>query len=734
MNMNEPAKATPSQLPETAPKTHWRFFVWPDTVWFNLAVSAIIGLIYVFIVMGPKPLNPRNTSWLLGDGSTYFIGWEMLRQDPHLHWPLTFTERLGYPLGVSTALMDPIPLLELIFRPLSPVLPEPFQYLGIAAVLSCVLQLYFSLRLFRFLLGSDPFAVVLPSLFFLLAPPLNMRLGAHFALTNHWLIVASLYLLVRAVHVPKLNFRRFSIYTVLLGFTAAAINPYLAFLVLAVQGATIATLLWQGRLTWVGSAAIMLGLFVTCCAVSSAVGLPLAGAGGYSGNGGYRLYSMNLLALIDPSIFPSMAIPRLPELGDAQLEGYNYIGLGILILAGALLPFLDSRRHRLSLRAYQIVPLAACCTILTLMALSTKISLGSRILLDLDPAEHLTRFLAPLRASGRLFWVPYYVLLTTILAATFLFFRRRVAIPLVLFALAVQIADTSSLRRWVYSQSSQDYHPTPLKSPVWSTIGAHDKNLMVMPPWECDSVNTPGGSDGFRIFGFLAVNQRMRTNSYYAARYSTADLEYLCGDSLLDLLRTPLRRDTAYVVNASMAALIAASPFGSESCHDVDGFILCSSALHSGLPASQKVYLSRLNANRFVYRGDQNPGRLLLAGWYLGDPGAPWAWSNGRGVFAFVLTPEQRSHYTRMVLHLAVLVGHEGVKYSVLSTESEVNGTALGVGTASTPDVTVEIPLRSGMVQVFEIVTKNPPRPIDLGLNEDQRRIGAGLVDASLKP
>jgi hypothetical protein len=712
----------------------WPFFVWPDAIWFNFIVSLIAALIYVFIVMGPKPLNPQNTSWLLYDGSTYFIGWEMLRQDPHLHWPLTFTERIGYPVGTSTALMDIIPLLALIFKPMSPLLPTPFQYLGLAAALSCTLQIFFSLRLFRFLVGSDPFAVVLPSVFVLIAPPLNLRLGAHFALTNQWLIVACLYLLIKTVHCPQVHLSWFNRFALVLVFIAAAINPYLAFLVLAVLTAAVVSLLWQGRLRWAGSVGIMLGLVITCGLVSAAVGLPLRGASAYSGNTGYRLYSMNLLAPISPTPFRSILIPQLPQLADGQLEGYNYLGLGVLILGAISLPYLVFRRQNLGLRASQLVPLAVCCVVLALMALSTKISFGSRILCDLDPAEHLTKFLAPLRASGRFFWVPYYAVLTAILASTFLIFRRSFATALVIFTLIIQIADTSSIRNWVHSQTSLDFHPTPLRSPIWSSIGVHHQNLIVIPAWECDSANTPGGRDGFRIFGFLAVAQRMRTNDYFAPRISPTDLRYLCGDSLLDLLRKPLLPNTAYVVNATSAALIAAGPSGPGSCHNVDGFILCSSTTDFGLPASDESSLPKMSAsNSFVFRDEPNPGKFLPAGWYF-EPRAAWTWSNGHGIFAFALSREQQLAYKRLALHLKALVGHETLRYSVLSTTSRIDGSAPAESAPTIVDIKVEVPLKSGPVQAFEIITRNPPRPVDLGINSDSRDIGVGLVDALLKP
>jgi hypothetical protein len=140
---------------------------WPASIVVNLSIAGAIGLVYTLFVLGPARLDPSNLSWLDGDPATYYIGWELFRQDARLHWPLTFTNRLGYPLGDSIAFMDPNPLLVLMLKPLSPLLPTPFQYLGIAAVLAVSLQFFFATSLFRLLLGRNVFGVLLPSVFFL---------------------------------------------------------------------------------------------------------------------------------------------------------------------------------------------------------------------------------------------------------------------------------------------------------------------------------------------------------------------------------------------------------------------------------------------------------------------------------------------------------------------------------------------------------------------------------------
>ena len=125
--------------------------------------------------------------------------------------------------------------------------------------------------------------------------------------------------------------------------------------------------------------------------------------------------------------------------------------------------------------------------------------------------------------------------------------------------------------------------PKPLKSPVWHQLGAVYENLVVLPPWQCGPWLSPGGAYGYRYFGYLAVEQKMRINSYYTARYTGKALEVHCDHLAVELPNLPLSPDSAYVVSASVAAQIAKGPTGDGKCHDLDEFILCTTKTDFGL-------------------------------------------------------------------------------------------------------------------------------------------------------
>jgi len=564
---------------------------WTESLWRGLAISFIVGLLYTLVLMGPAPLNPRNVGWMQPDPADQYIGWELFRQDPHWHWPLTYTNRVGYPPGEAVALMD-TSVLAVVFKPLSPLLPEPFQYLGIESVLACALQFFFSIKLFRLILGQNSPCIVLCSLFFLVSPPLAWRLAYNFSLGHHWLLVAALLVFFQAQQESPRTLRRFVISALLLAAAAVAIHPYLAFQVVLVLTAAAGSLLWQRRLPLPKAVAFMAAMGATCAIVTYSLGFFIAGGKGY-GAPGYRLYSMNLLAPFDPYVYApfdpyaygaiwSRLLPHFPH--GPVYPGCNYLGAGVILLAILLLLFALRPGKRPSLDRHWMVPLFLCCLVLTLMALSTKVMIGSATLVDLDPRQHVTRFLAPLRVSERLFWVPYYSILTAVLAAPFLLFRRSQANWLLAMALTLQLADLVPLRNWVHWKVNQT-QLRPLQSPIWSTLGSVHENLVVLPAWQCGPSSSPGGWDGFRIFGLLAVAQKMRTNSYYAARYTEINNDFHCRQSIAALGERPLSPDTAYVVTSSLAAVIANGPSGPGKCHELDGFILCSAKTDFGLSA-----------------------------------------------------------------------------------------------------------------------------------------------------
>jgi hypothetical protein len=309
-----------------------------------------------------------------------------------------------------------------------------------------------------------------------------------------------------------------------------------------------------------------------------------------------------------------------------------------------------------------------------------------------------------------------------------------------MLAFVVQFADTIPLRRVVQEHVSQSW-PQPLRSPQWSSLGKDHTNLLVLPAWQCaSSADTPGGPDGFRIFGLLAVTQHMRINSYYAARYSPASLAFHCHQAIKDLTTKPLSSDSVYVVSPMLARTIAAGPTGPGACHTLDGFVICSTKADFGLAPNSPLEASLVEvpimyaSGRLESWSDAKERGYFIGDWY--DVAADEIWSKGHGILQFRLTPEQRSRYRAVSLQLVVPVGAKGVQYRIQAGRHVAAGTFPGSSVPRVETFELQVPLGDAAdgIEKIVLITQDPVRPVDIGFNNDTRPFGLGVRGVTLIP
>jgi len=310
-----------------------------------LAVAVVGGLAHAVLLLGWPVINPLNLEWLKGDPAAHYLGWAFYRHERHWGFPLTWTTRLGYPVGVSIAFQDSIPLIAIPLRWLSPILPEPFQYLGLYATLALVLQMYFGLLLCRRLCNAHPLFTYAGGVLILLAPVLTRRLHGHFALASHWLVLASLWACVRATPTPPIVRALWPFFVLLV--VAGAIHPYLAAQGLLIALAAAARVILLDRSRWkavVGVSLLLGGALALSLTVSGFLGSLEWSA--YRSEG-FGLFSLNLLGPFNPTGLAHL-LPELPVAHPFQrFEGYSYLGAGII--AVLLVTLVVHRRRVLSL-------------------------------------------------------------------------------------------------------------------------------------------------------------------------------------------------------------------------------------------------------------------------------------------------------------------------------------------------------------------------------------------------
>lgn len=459
------------------------------TVYHYHILAALFGALLFIIVWGWQ-LDISRIDWIMapgGDLSQHYLGWKFFRNAP-LAWPLGFIPSLAYPLGAPLALTDSIPLLAFIFRPFANYLPETFQYLGIWGLVSLTLQGWFGFLLTKKYLGNNERAL-LASTLFVLTPLLLSRITMHTALTAHWLILAALYLLLT---------RKGKVWTwTLLTALAILVHPYLALIVL---GTCLLAALREKTFTMFGVSALVL------IVLAWTIGL----FHGQAGAVGYGFSTLSLDALLNPMGWSSF-LPTLPT-GPYQFEGLVYPGLGVLFLLATV--FLNtSSRNTIKTYITASPYLFWASVILILVAISHQVWLGDTIIASLSlPRSFVEDIFGIVRASGRLVWPVYYLVLTALIAM--LAKRTRKTQLLILsIALALQLLDLRTPLIAAHTRSNVNWQ-SPLQDQLWQELPKYYDHLWIMP---AVSSTTFTGA-GYEPLALYAAENNLTLNTAYFSR------------------------------------------------------------------------------------------------------------------------------------------------------------------------------------------------------------------------
>ena len=590
-----------------------------------ITLSIVFGILNTYLLVGWSAINPLNLDWLSGDMATHYLGWAFLRQES-AWWifPPTWSESLGYPLGVSVSYLDSIPLVAVLLKPFSHLLPDEFQYLGLYLVFSSIFQAYFGVKLCHILCKENLFFTILGGLILLLSPIFTWRFFAHVALTSHWLILASLYyyFLDSPTVIKKI------IPQLIILAIAGSIHPYLALMCLLITFAVCLSLKISKRVT--GREAIALGMvaIVTLAVSFILFGFLLIGDGGEYSSVGYGFYSMNLLAPIDPQNSGSIFIKDLPHATEGQYEGYNYLGLGIIMLL-----FLVIARHPQEIlklnKGSKILPLFVLFLISLALAVSKKITFGSIVIINIGVPDQIGELLNIFRGSGRFFWPGFYLLTIAAIVLVFKNLSPRHRKILLSLALVLQILDLSFLRSTIRKQY-QNKFISPLKSEQWQTLGKEHKHLVVIPAWQCGPEKTPGGVHSHWIFGRLAAQQKLTINSIYAARISKKNLNYYCSEMPSQLIEGKLDRSSAYVLSDELVKSLSQQKISSHYCQKVDGFNLCrvSDKLSGFSPEIVDSVISNYSLGADILfsrsKGESEAVKYQMSGWSGAEDWGTW--------------------------------------------------------------------------------------------------------------
>ncbi|WP_370320047.1 DUF6311 domain-containing protein [Oricola sp.] len=481
--------------------------------------GGILGVSY----LGARPLDYFDTGWLWGDLAQVYLAWSGFNSDPQSF--LTVSDSLSFPIPMSIAMFDAMPLLYLFLSPFHIFFAHGGQFFGLYFVICIALQASLGYLATREAISTpgnrssaSEVAAAFGGLLTATLPFTFYRFQGHTALSSQWLLALSIFILLRSRRFP-LGYWIASNNAVV--FLATGINPYLTFMVCL---SVVIFLCFQ-----IGRQNLLRTLIKTSTlGITAITGFYLFGFLDAAGekHGGYGHYSMNALGPFDSNGLGSILRFNVPDAtGGQSFEGFTYLGLGVLglVACSAILALVrkpEKPDRRLAFGALAIVIVSY------LLALSTTPSFLSYSWF-LPAPEAIEDILAKFRSSGRLFWIGGFWLITLSVYLLYARLRARYTIAILAALLAVQIVDVAGVAAKIRDNISGFQHLT--WTPDRSELGsAPFTKLIVLPPWQCGPNASPGGKRNYELFGYFARSVGIKTNNFYAGRTLDEQRAYHC--------------------------------------------------------------------------------------------------------------------------------------------------------------------------------------------------------------
>ena len=354
-------------------------------------------------------------------------------------FPIGMMDTLTYPFRISIIYTDSIPLFAILFKLLSPLLPEHFQYFGWWGMMCFILQGILTARILRHYTKNTWF-IILCSTLALYTPVMIQRIFGHTSLAGQWLILIGLEPLFAYRNYS--DFQRLYYHICATAFLSTLTHIYFVlmngFILLG-----ICLLDLMNHQQWKRSCLMI----VTYISISATI---VGCLGGFSSGsnytaGGIGYYSLNLNALINPQGW-SCILADLPLATGGQYEGFAYLGMGYILLVFIEIIWCLLVRNRVAILLAQnrllVISLIFLIVISITFALSNVISLGS-FSFTIPIPWIISKLWGIFRSTGRFIWTPIYILNITsfIIIAKLLKDKKRIAIFLIAACLFVQIYD-----------------------------------------------------------------------------------------------------------------------------------------------------------------------------------------------------------------------------------------------------------------------------------------------------
>lgn len=690
----------------------------------------LLGLMAFISVAGIQFLDPTNVAWLVGgDPLQHYLGWAFYRNGPWT-WPVGLNPLYGMEFSNSIVFTDSIPLLAIPFKAINFLLPYPFQYLGIWVLLCFVLQAYFAFRLIG-LFSSNLLVQCLGSIFFLFAPPMLFRLSLHESLMAHFLVLAAIYFNLKPT---KTKFIHTLAWIILLSI-AVLTHFYLAVMVLVLWVADLLSRFFVSRRVSIKATAVetLLMTLIVIFVAWQAGYFAIEGASGASR--GFGDFRTNLLALFNSRgwSYWLKPIPLRDSVEAATGEGFQYFGSGSLILLVAAAYALIVKKFNLtqSIKSFWIkhCPLIIALAFLAIISFSNRIGFGPWNF-TIPLPDLLLNIFSLVRASSRLFWPLYYVILLGIIWVVVKAYAIRTALFILMSAAILQVVDTSAgwltIRAKVSVPTSSEFI-SKLTNSFWKEAGKHYRNIVVN-----------GGQQHWEEFGVLASKHHMATNITYLARADVHKEQQSFTKVNQQLHQGPLDSQTLYIFQdwKNVPDQIQFDIY-KDLLARIDDIMLLApgwKACKACTQVPKQLELARLAPNlqigQTVYFTKNGEGRknFMLDGWGFTEEWGTWATDS----LAKIVLPMPEGDPSKLMIKANAFLSPI---HSSQIVDIAVNGIRVADHMVLTKaqDNLLEVklprgPKTPGEPVYVEFRSIDPISPQAAGIGPDERKLGIGLV------
>lgn len=442
-------------------------YQWPMT-------GALLGALVFVALYGVRVLDPTCVDWILNnpspDPSQHYLGWAFFRNSTVRLPYVGANYSVIYPYRTSILFTDSIPLLALLGKLFSPILPARFQYFGWWGLLCYALQGSLAQAILARLGGVRPgqtaraWASVAGAGVLVLFPALTVRMFAHTALAANWLVLLAIWVWLRGDALLPTT-RRACLAWAGMGVLCAGIHLYY----LPMVGIVLVGYAVRRGLQKRGVAAVLLPVVCFCAAALAELVLLGAFASNFAGYSNGYLNGADLANLVVPGLAASWEQNVYIGLGAVAALVLAVVSFGIACARGkaaAAAGFF--RSHRIWLFAGAVVLLLDA-----IAAMGNTITLGGVTLGTVPIPQVLMDFWAMFSSCARLAWLAGMLLALLACSAVLRLWNGRVAVVLLAVCALLQgygQRDELAKRFATYHDDVTYTDQTRLTDPAWENL------------------------------------------------------------------------------------------------------------------------------------------------------------------------------------------------------------------------------------------------------------------------